>query len=111
MGAVRKSAIPIVLVLGSSDEFVERCRVAAGTHALVVSRDMDGGRFAATAWLPKVIVVTQAAYASDPAEVEATVRRVRARLVSVPDEAVAAATLAELIGGALGISGVRGKAT
>jgi hypothetical protein len=107
-GAVRRSAIPIVLVLGS-EEFAERCRSVAGGQALVVSRDPTDARHAATAWLPKAVVCTYAVYASDPAEVEATVRRVRARLVKVADENVALDELADQLRAALGGSGIRGK--
>lgn len=101
--------IPIVLVLGS-EEFAERCRAVAGGHALVVSRDAIDSRHAATAWLPRAVVCTYAVYASDPAEIEATVRRVRARLVKVADENVSLEELGEQLRGALGSSGVRGKA-
>lgn len=108
-GAARRSAIPIVLVLGS-EEFAERCRVIVEGQALVVAREPVDARHAATAWLPRAIVCTFAVYASDPAELEATVRRVRCRLVKVPDEDVSMQELGDQLRGALGASGVRGKA-
>src|SRR5512134_1834569 len=95
-GVARRPAVPIVLAIGSS-AFAERCQVAAGDRALVVSREPEDARFAATAWLPRVIVCTYATYASDPAEIEATVRRVRARLVKVVDENVPAQELADQV--------------
>ena len=97
-----------MLVLGSED-FAERCRLAVEGQALVVSRDAADARHAATAWLPRVLVCTFAVYASDPAEIQATAVRVRARLVKLPDEDVPDQELIEQLRGALGTSGVRGK--
>jgi len=106
--ASRRSVIPVVLVLGT-DEFAERCRAALGDRGLVVGRDPLDGRVAATTWLPRVIVICSEAYISDPAEVEATVRRVRARLIQVASEQIPDGELAELLCGALVSSGTRQK--
>jgi hypothetical protein len=101
--------IPIVLVLGS-EAFAERCRAVVGDRGLVVGREPADGRVAATTWLPRVIVIPTDDYSADPAEVEAAVRRVRARLVKVLAEDIAQTELEDLLGAALVSSGVRVKA-
>lgn len=96
----------MVLVVGS-DELAERCRIAVGDVTVVVASTADDMRFAATAWLPKVVVCTLATYSVDPADIEATVRRVRARLVKVTDEDAPYTELVDRIAGSIGISGTR----
>jgi hypothetical protein len=56
-----------------------------------------------------VIVIPTDDYSADPAEVEAAVRRVRARLVKVVSEDVPQSELEDLLGAALVSSGVRPK--
>jgi hypothetical protein len=96
----------VVLVVGS-DELAERCRVAVGDVTVVVASAAADMRFAATAWLPKVVVCTLATYSLDPADIEATVRRVRARLVKVADDDAPYTELLDRIAGSMGISGTR----
>ena len=96
----------MVLVVGS-DELAERCRVAVGDVTVVVASAAGDMRFAATAWLPKVVVCTLATYSLDPADMEATVRRVRARLVKVVDELRVRSVVVDRIAGSMGVSGTR----
>jgi hypothetical protein len=104
--APRRQVVPVVLVVGS-DELAERCRVAVGDVTVVVASAAGDMRFAATAWLPKVVVCTLATYSTDPADIEATVRRIRARLVKVVDDDAPYTELVDRIAGSMGISGTR----
>lgn len=95
--------VPVVLVVGHSSAFVDRCRDVAPGFGAVVQHCDD---FAATPTMcarlrPLVIVISDAIYSFDPLEFDALARDVSARLLRFTDEDIPLEALELLVGSAV----------
>lgn len=93
---------PVVLAIGCTEEFADRCRdVAPMFGAVVQVCDLASAPTTAARLRPLAIVMTDDLYAFDPVEFDALAQDVGARLVRLAGEDIATEALELLIGSAV----------
>ena len=103
--AVRTSQfknVPVVLVVGQTSEFVDRCRdVAPGFGAVVQACDLAAAPTMCARLRPLVLLMSEALYAFDPLEFDALARDTSSRLLRLADDDIPLEALELLIGAAV----------